>query len=44
MPHWILIVLLVAVGWLALSIGGGLAIGRLLGLASRHLPRPRRIA
>jgi hypothetical protein len=36
MPHWVVMSLLVAVGWLVLSIGGGLIVGRLLALASRR--------
>jgi hypothetical protein len=41
MPQWI-ILLVVAIGaWFALSIGGGLLLGRLLSLAERHR-HPRR--
>ena len=35
MPHWITFLLLAIVAWLALSVGGGLIIGRLLAAASR---------
>ncbi len=43
MPQWI-IFLVVAVGaWFALSIGGGLLLGRLLGFATRRrAEQPRR--
>ena len=36
MPHWILILMLAIVAWLALSVGGGLILGRLLAVASRR--------
>jgi hypothetical protein len=42
MPQWILLLMLAIVAWLALSVGGGLLVGRLLSLAARHLPHPRR--
>jgi hypothetical protein len=42
MPQWILFLVLTIVAWLMLSVGGGLLVGRLLGLAARHLPHPRR--
>jgi hypothetical protein len=42
MPQWI-ILLIVAIGaWLALSVGGGLLIGRILNVASRRRPHSRR--
>ena len=36
MPHWIVFLVLAIVAWLALSIGGGLLVGRLIGAASRR--------
>ncbi len=36
MPHWIVILTLAIVAWLALSVGGGLILGRLLAVASRR--------
>jgi hypothetical protein len=44
MPQWIVILALVIVAWLALAIGGGLLVGRLLQAVARHLPHPRRRA
>ena len=46
MPQWILFLVLAIVAWLMLSVGGGLLVGRLLGLAARRLPHPwgRRVA
>ena len=46
MPQWILFLVLAIVAWLMLSVGGGLPVGRLLGLAARRLPHPwgRRVA
>jgi hypothetical protein len=45
MPDWIVFVVFAIVAWLVLAVGGGLILGRLLGVASRHLPRvSRRIA
>jgi hypothetical protein len=42
MPQWI-ILLVVAIGaWFALSVGGGLLVGRLLSAAQRHRQQPRR--
>jgi hypothetical protein len=35
MPQWITLLALAIVAWLALSVGGGLIIGRLLAAASR---------
>lgn len=40
MPQWIILLVIAIVAWLALSIGGGLIVGRLLAVASRR----RRIA
>jgi len=42
MPQWILLLVLAIVVWLALSVGGGLLVGRLIGVVERHLPHPRR--
>lgn len=42
MPHWMIVFGIVVIAWLALAVGGGLAIGRLLGFISRHLPDLRR--
>lgn len=42
MPQWIVILALVIVSWLVLAVGGGLLIGRLLQVVTRHLPHPRR--
>lgn len=42
MPQWIVFLALAIVSWLALTVGGGLLIGRLLNVAGRHLPHPRR--
>jgi hypothetical protein len=40
-PQWI-VFLVVAIGaWFALSVGGGLLVGRLLSLAARRRPHPR---
>lgn len=44
MPHWMIVFGIVVIAWLALAVGGGLAIGRLLDLIGRHLPHPRRRA
>ncbi len=44
MPHWVIVLALAIVGWLLLSIVGGLVVGRLIALASRglsHVSRPR---
>jgi hypothetical protein len=35
-PHWLLICLLVAVGWLTAAVGGGLLLGRLLAHAAQY--------
>jgi hypothetical protein len=42
MPQWILFLALVIVAWLALAVGGGLLVGRLIAAIERHLPHPRR--
>ena len=42
MPQWILLLVLAIVAWLAVSIVGGLLVGRLLGIIERHRPHPRR--
>jgi hypothetical protein len=42
MPHWILFLVLAIVAWLTLAVGGGLLVGRLLRVAARYLPHPRR--
>jgi len=36
MPQWIIFLTLAIVAWLVVSVGGGLVIGRLLGVASRR--------
>jgi hypothetical protein len=41
-PQWIIFLILAIVAWLALSIGDGLLVGRLLSAAAHRLPRPRR--
>jgi ascorbate-specific PTS system EIIC-type component UlaA len=40
MPQWIVLMMLAIVGWLVLSIGGGLVVGRLIRMATRR----RRVA
>ena len=40
MPQWILFLVLAIAAWLALSVGGGLILGRLVGAVTRR----RRIA
>jgi hypothetical protein len=42
MPQWIIFLTLAIVAWFAVSVGGGLLVGRLLGAAGRHLPHHRR--
>ena len=42
MPQWIVLLAIAIVAWLALSIGGGLLVGRLIAVVERHLPHPRR--
>jgi hypothetical protein len=44
MPQWTVLLALAIVAWLALSVGGGLVVGRLLDVLSRHLPHLRRRA
>jgi hypothetical protein len=39
-PEWIILMVLAIVAWLVVSIGGGLAVGRLLRVVSRR----RRVA
>jgi hypothetical protein len=36
MPQWIILLTLAIVAWLVLSVGGGLVVGRLLGVAARR--------
>jgi hypothetical protein len=42
MPNWIIFLVLAIAAWLALSVGGGLLVGRILGAATRRRPRARR--
>jgi hypothetical protein len=42
MPNWIVLLVLAIAAWLALAVGGGLLVGRLIGIVERHRPRPRR--
>jgi hypothetical protein len=42
MPDWIILLVLAIVAWLAVSVVGGLLVGRLLGVVARHLPHSRR--
>jgi hypothetical protein len=42
MPQWIFFLVLAIVAWLALSIVGGLLVGRLIGFVERHVPHRRR--
>jgi hypothetical protein len=35
-PQWIVFLALAIVAWLVVSVGGGLVVGRLLGVASRR--------
>ncbi len=44
MPQWIVFLALAIVSWLALTVGAGLLIGRLLDLLRRHRPQPPRRA
>ncbi len=44
MPQWILFLVLAIVAWLALSVGGGLVVGRIIGAAARRRPHGRRDA
>jgi hypothetical protein len=41
-PQWIVFLVLAIVAWFALSVGGGLLLGRVLGAAARRRPRTRR--
>jgi hypothetical protein len=36
MPQWIFLMTVAIVAWLVVSIGGGLVVGRLIGLVSRR--------
>jgi hypothetical protein len=36
MPQWIILLAIAIVAWLVLAVGGGLVVGRLLGIASRR--------
>ena len=36
MPQWIVFLMLAIVAWLVISVGGGLVVGRLLGVAERR--------
>jgi hypothetical protein len=36
MPQWIILMMVAIGAWLVVSIGGGLVVGRLLGLVSRR--------
>jgi hypothetical protein len=38
MPQWIFLLVVVIVAWLALSVVGGLLVGRLIGLVERRVP------
>jgi hypothetical protein len=42
MPHWIVFLVIAIVGWLALSVGGGLLVGRLLRAVARRSTHARR--
>jgi hypothetical protein len=42
MPEWIILMTVAIVGWLVVSIGGGLLVGRLIRAVSR--PRRRGVA
>jgi hypothetical protein len=42
MPQWIVFLIIAIVAWLALSVGGGLLVGRLLSAGARRLPHQRR--
>jgi hypothetical protein len=42
MPSWVVLVTLAIVCWLALAVGGGLLVGRLLDVISRRLLLQRR--
>jgi hypothetical protein len=36
MPQWVLLLALAVIGWLVLTVFGGIALGRLLALAERR--------
>jgi hypothetical protein len=42
MPQWIFLLVIVIVVWLALSVVGGLLVGRLIGFVERRVPHPGR--
>jgi hypothetical protein len=42
MPQWILLLVIAIVAWLALSVGGGLLLGRLLSAGTRRRPHQGR--
>jgi hypothetical protein len=42
MPQWIFLLVIVIAAWLALSVVGGLLVGRLIGFVERQVPHPRR--
>jgi hypothetical protein len=39
MPHWVGWLAVAVVGWLMLTIGGGMLVGRFIGAVSRHRRR-----
>jgi hypothetical protein len=43
-PQWVILLVIAIGAWFALSVGGGLLIGRILGMAERHRPQTRRRA
>ena len=42
MPQWIFLLVITIAAWLAVSIVGGLLVGRLIGFVERHVSQPRR--
>jgi hypothetical protein len=44
MPSWVVLLALAIVSWLTIAVGGGLLVGRLLDVVSRHPIFPRRRA
>jgi hypothetical protein len=42
MPAWVVLVALAIVSWLAVAVGGGLLVGRLLDVVSKRAILPRR--
>jgi hypothetical protein len=40
MPQWIVLLAVAVVGWLLLTVFGGMALGRLLALAERRRSKP----